>query len=69
MPIFGDLIPKCCLYRTVLVWKWYRFWGQWHNEGENACMNCGYPAYRYYDKRYNGERGMCTRCDSNWAES
>lgn len=69
MPIFGDLVPKCCIARKLLVWKWYHFWGQFHEDGENQCMNCGLPAYKRWDKRYAGYRGFCTRCGADWAES
>ena len=67
--IFGDVVPKCCIMRVALAWKWYRFWGQYHEEGENTCWNCGYPAYRIWVKSYSGYRGICTRCNTNWAES
>ncbi len=50
-------------------WLWYRYWKQFHKEGTNTCWNCGSPAYRMWDNRYNGYRGFCTTCDSNWAES
>ena len=50
-------------------WVWYRYWGYCHDEGDNTCLNCGSPAYRTWDKRYNGYRGFCTTCNSNWAES
>lgn len=50
-------------------WIWYRYWGTYHEEGDNTCMNCGNPAYRMWDKRYEGYRGFCTSCDSNWPES
>lgn len=52
-----------------LTWIWYRYWGHFHDEGDNTCINCGYPAYRRWDKRYNGFRGFCTRCGADWPES
>lgn len=69
MPIFGDLVPKCCMLRQAMVWKWYIFWGHFHDEGDNTCMNCGMPAYKRWEKRYNGYVGFCTRCNVTWAES
>ncbi len=49
---------------------WYcDFWGQFHNEGQNICIHCGYPSYKKWEKRYNGYRGFCTRCECDWPES
>ena len=53
----------------TIKWKFYKFWGKFHGEDDNTCINCGHPAYRRYDNRYNGYRGFCTNCDSNWPES
>lgn len=52
-----------------LTWIWYRYWGHFHDEGDNTCINCGYPAYKKWDKKYNGYLGFCTRCDAQWRES
>jgi len=60
--------------RTIFdwIWYWYRFWNkdeEEDNAGENACMICGYPAYKRWDKRCQGYRGFCTRCGIDWPES
>jgi len=49
--------------------KWRDFFGQYHDEGANNCMICGFPCYQRWEKRYNGYRGFCTQCGSDWAES
>ena len=54
--------------RTIKA-KWRTFWGQFHNDGENTCVLCGHPAYKRWDKKYNGYLGFCTECDYNWRES
>jgi hypothetical protein len=67
--IFGDLIPVCCMNRQAMKWKLYKYWGKFHEEEDNSCMHCGRPAYRRYEKRYNGYVGFCTYCDVTWPES
>ncbi len=69
MSIFGDVVPKCCLRRRAEIWKWYYFWGHFHDEGDNECLSCGMPAYKRWEHRYNGYVGFCPRCDIMWAES
>ena len=36
---------------------------------KNQCSFCGNIIQRYWDSRYNGVRGKCDFCDSNWPES
>ena len=43
--------------------------GQFHKDGPNTCINCGGMAYKYFEKQYNGYRGCCPSCDTNWPES
>jgi hypothetical protein len=69
MSIFGDIVPRCCLRRKAEIWKWYRYWGHFHELPEQECLMCGLPAYVRYDKKYKGLIGFCTRCDSMWRES
>ena len=69
MPIFGDVLPVCCIWRKHMKWKWYKFWGHYHEYGDNTCMHCGMPVYQRYDKQYNGYLGFCTTCEATWAES
>ena len=38
-------------------------------ESQDNCINCGEPCFIKYCKKYNGYRGKCPSCDSNWAES
>lgn len=33
---------------------------------ETKCRHCGGEISMYYDNRYGGERGMCSRCDTNF---
>lgn len=56
------------LQEIYMRWFYYYFWGFYHNEDPNTCINCGMPAYRRWDNRYNGARGFCTTCDANWPE-
>jgi hypothetical protein len=56
--IFGDLLPKCCVARTQLIWKWYHIWCKAQGYEENTCMHCGMPAYTRWDKSYYGLRGF-----------
>lgn len=69
MSIFGDIIPVCCLARKLEAWKWYHYWGHFHDEGDNQCLECGMPAYKRWEKSYNGYVGFCSRCNSIWRES
>lgn len=64
MVIFGDIIPLCCLRRKWLAWKLVLI-----DDSLIDCMGCGLPAYVSYSKEYNGFRGFCMVCGSNWAES
>jgi len=52
-----------------MKWHYYKYWGHFHNEGDNSCLSCKSPAYKRWDKRYNGFIGFCTVCDDNWRES
>ncbi|MDH3360955.1 MAG: hypothetical protein OEL56_02110 [Nitrosopumilus sp.] len=36
---------------------------------DSICSFCGNKVQRYWDLRYNGMRGKCDYCDSNWPES
>lgn len=53
----------------IIKKHWAKFWGQYHKDGINICIICGHPAYKRWEKRYNGYRGFCTNCNSDWAES
>ena len=53
----------------TMQWVLYHFWGKFHNEMDNACLNCSKPAYRRWDHDYSGWVGFCTTCDIDWRES
>lgn len=69
MPIFGDIVPVCCILKKAMNWKLYHWIGHFHDDGDNVCIHCGMPAYKRWEKRYNGFIGFCTTCDVTWAES
>ncbi len=48
---------------------WATYFGQFHSDGANTCLNCGGLAYKYYENKYNGYRGKCPACDVDWPES
>ena len=42
------------------------------NENETAhgiCPVCNTEVELYWEPRYNGVRGSCSKCGTNWAES
>lgn len=69
VPIFGDIVPRCCVKRVAMKWKYYYYWGHYHEDGDNTCINCGMPAYQRFDHGYNGFLGFCTQCNATWVES
>ena len=40
-----------------------------NDEHKTECPECPTEANIYWDKRYNGKRGTCPVCGTNWAES
>lgn len=52
--------------QSKVQWQW--FWYE-DEDGPNTCINCTYPAYKVWDHRYSGYRGICTRCEVSWPES
>ena len=57
------------MVKGIVKKYWRSYWGKFHNDEDWECINCGHPAYRRWEKRYNGYIGFCTHCDSNWRES
>jgi len=39
------------------------------DEHRIECPECPSEADIYWDPRYNGKRGSCSGCGTNWAES
>lgn len=39
------------------------------DEHKASCPECPTEADIYWDPRYNGKRGTCSVCGTNWAES
>lgn len=63
------MVPTCCMAKRFMKWYMYKYFGHYHNDGDNQCENCGNPAYKRWDKTYSGYVGFCTYCDTNWRES
>ena len=46
-----------------------KIWNDAYDEDIPTCYGCEQPVKIHWSKSYNGWRGYCDQCETNWAES